>query len=68
MSGNPGDRREVPRFLHATEPKEKLVNVPSVPIFPRHVFSNQRSPLLVVCLYQSPVPCLRSAANLLRLE
>src|SRR5271165_1750964 len=33
--GNPGDRRDVPRFLHATEPKEKPVNLPSVPTFPR---------------------------------
>jgi len=29
--GKCGDRRDVPRFLHASEPKEKLVNVPSVP-------------------------------------
>ena len=26
-----GDRRDVPRFLNASEPTEKLVNVPSVP-------------------------------------
>ncbi len=28
-----GGRRDVPRFFHATKPKEKLVNVPSVPGF-----------------------------------
>ena len=28
-----GDRRDVPRFLKASEPTEKLVNVPSVPEF-----------------------------------
>jgi hypothetical protein len=31
---NVGDRRDVPRFLQATEPKEELVNVRSVPTFP----------------------------------
>ena len=30
-----GDRRDVPRFLNASEPTEKLVNVPSVPTFPK---------------------------------
>jgi hypothetical protein len=30
-----GDRRDVPRFLHAIEPKERLVNVPVCPYVPR---------------------------------
>ena len=33
--GKCGDRRDVPRFLNASEPTEKLVNVPSVPTFPQ---------------------------------
>ena len=32
-----------PRFLHATEPKEKLVNVPSVPTFPVLTFPRKKS-------------------------
>src|SRR5438552_3941095 len=45
-----GDRRDVPRFLHATEPKEKLVNVPSVPTFP-----DQRANISVASLQPSLV-------------
>jgi len=29
----PGDRRDVRRFPYATQPKEKLVNFPSVTIY-----------------------------------